>query len=328
MNYKVRLKNNKEFSCESSKTILEAALEQGIALEYSCLSARCRSCVVKVIEGKCENIKDDIVLLEEEKKQGFVLSCNAMPCSDLQLDVKDLGVQLFKKQIVPAKINLISILSPDIVRVELRLPPTASFKFIPGQFVNIIRGGEKRSYSLANVPNIENRLEFLIRNYEGGLFSKYWFEEAKQNDLLRIEGPLGTFFYRDNPDCKHIVLLATGTGIAPIQSLLTQFTRQPDLVKNKEVWLFWGGRKREDLFLEIAFDNDNFRYIPVLSREENWNGEKGYVQDIASKQNIDWSRTQVYACGSPLMIDTSKRILIEKGLQENLFFADSFVSTN
>ncbi|MFJ1262532.1 2Fe-2S iron-sulfur cluster-binding protein [Capnocytophaga canis] len=328
MNYKVRLKNNKEFSCESSKTILEAALEQGIGLEYSCLSARCRSCVVRVVEGRYGNIKDDMVLSEEERKQGFVLSCNAVPCSDLQLDVEDLGMQLFKKQIIPVKINLISVLSSDIIRVELRLPPTANFRFIPGQYVNIIRGGEKRSYSLANVPNAENHLEFFIRNYHGGLFSKYWFREARQNDLLRIEGPLGTFFYRENDSCENVVLLATGTGIAPIRSILQQFAEKPHLIKNKKVWLFWGGRKQEDLFMDFSFDEFDFTFIPVLSQESNKNTEKGYVQNVALKQEINWLNSQVYACGSPNMIETSRTILVQNGLPSEMFFADPFVSTN
>ncbi len=325
--YRIQLKNNKEFTCDSSSTILEAALQQEIGLEYSCLSARCRSCVVKIVEGDYKELRDNIVLSEEEKKQGFVLSCNTIPCSDIRLDIEDLGIKLFAKQIVPAKINAISHLSTDIVKVEMRLPPKNNFQFISGQFVNIIKGNEKRSYSIANIQNTENRLEFLIRNYEGGLFSRYWFNEAKENDLLRIEGPLGTFFYRENT-CKNIVFLATGTGIAPIKSILEQFKNNPELIKDKKVWLFWGGRRKEDLFLDFSIDTFDFIYIPVLSREENWKGEKGYVQDIALKQDIDWRETQVYACGSPDMIETSQKLLTQNGLADKMFFADPFVSTN
>lgn len=325
--YKIQLKNNKEFVCDSSSTILKAALEQGVGLEYSCLSARCRSCVVRVVEGEYEDLKDDIVLSKEEKEQGFVLSCNVMPRSDIRLDVEELNISLHKKQVVPAKINSISALSPEILKVELRLPPKADFRFIPGQFVDIIRGSHKRSYSIANVQNAENRLDFLIRNYQGGLFSHYWFNEAKENDLLRVEGPLGTFFYREN-SCKNIVFLATGTGIAPIKSILQQFQDDSRLVDGKKIWLFWGGRKKEDLFIDFSFNTFDFVFIPVLSREEKWNGEKGHIQDIALKQNIDWTDAQVYACGSPDMIETSRKILTQNGLADKMFFADPFVSTN
>ena len=208
----------------------------------------------------------------------------------------------------------------------LRLPPKVDFQFLAGQYVDIIRNGHKRSYSISHSQYEGNQLKLFIRNYEGGLFSNYWFNEAKPNDLLRVEGPLGTFFYRHNEVCTDIVLLATGTGIAPIKAILEQLQASPELLVNKKVWLLWGGRKKEDLFWKPDFTFAHFEYIPVLTREDDWQGAKGYVQEIASAQAISWPTAQVYACGSEAMIQSAQELLSKQGLKEENFFADAFVA--
>ena len=143
-----------------------------------------------------------------------------------------------------------------------------------------------------------------------------------------MEGPLGTFFYHNNPACEEIVLLATGTGIAPIKAILNQWQQQPEQVKSKKIWLLWGGRKKEDLFWQPETTLPNFTYIPVLSREDQWQGAKGYVQEVALQQPIHWQKAQVYACGSEVMIQSAQTILSEQGLKEENFFADAFIAGN
>ena len=305
--------------------MLRAALDNDISLEYSCFEARCRSCRVKILQGKVENLQDEKVLTAEEKAAGYVLSCNVVPRSEVILDVEDLAVKLPKPQVTPCKINNITVLTPNIVEVVLRLPPKIVFQFLPGQYVDIIRNGQKRSYSISHSQCEGNELRLFIRNYEGGLFSQYWFNEAKPNDLLRMEGPLGTFFYRNNPNCEEIVLIATGTGIAPIKAILEQLQSTPELTTHKKIWLLWGGRKKEDLFWQPETTLPNFTYIPVLSREEQWQGAKGYVQEIALQQPILWQKAQVYACGSEVMIQSAQKLLSQQGLKEENFFADAFV---
>ena len=270
-------------------------------------------------------MQDEQVLSAEEKAAGYVLSCNVVPRSEVVLDVEDLAVTLPKPQVTPCKINSITALTPHIVEVVLRLPPKVDFQFLAGQYVDIIRNGHKRSYSINHSQCEGNELKLFIRNYEGGLFSQYWFNEAKTNDLLRMEGPLGTFFYRSNPTCEEIVLLATGTGIAPIKAILNQWQQQPEQVKGKKIWLLWGGRKKEDLFWQPQTTLTNFTYIPVLTREDQWQGAKGYVQEIALQQPIHWQKAQVYACGSELMIQSAQKLLTQQGLKEENFFSDAFV---
>ena len=328
--FKVQLRNNKTFDCDAETTILSAAKQAGLVLEHSCLSARCRSCIVKVVEGKVETIQDELVLTNEEKALGYTLSCNSRPISNIKIDVEDLGdIVLAETSIFVSKIDVIENISDDVIKLILRLPPNANFKFIAGQYVNIIKGDIKRSYSIANILRSDNKLEFFIKKYKNGLMSDYFFSKAKVNDLLRFEGPLGTFFYRKDDSVKNIIFLATGTGIAPVKALLDQLNKDPELYSDKKIWLFWGGRYKKDMFLEFNYDNMNFKYIPVLSREtDNWQGERGYVQGAVLKQIIDLENSQVYACGSNAMIRSSKELLIKNKIKTHNFYSDAFVSSN
>tara|TARA_B100001059_G_scaffold235762_1_gene282684 strand:+ start:4695 stop:5699 length:1005 start_codon:yes stop_codon:yes gene_type:complete len=329
--YNIYLKNNKTFHCDKDTTIFDAAQKAGFILEHSCLNARCSSCIVKVLSGETKNLKEELVLTKEEKKQNFVLSCNTKPVSDLKLDIEDLGnIKLFDKKIVPAKINLIEKMSSDVLKVTFRLPPKSYFQYNAGQYVNLIKGDIKRSYSIANNASAKNQLEFFIKKYENGLMSKYWFEEAKINDLLRIEGPLGSFFLRETK-CNNIVFLATGTGIAPVKAMLESVIEEYSTFSKKKFWIFAGVRYKQDLLWEPKINNTKIeiKYIPVLSRQVNdWYGEKGYVQDIVLKENINLKDAQVYACGSNDMIQSAKKLLFKNSLNENSFFSDAFVSTN
>jgi CDP-4-dehydro-6-deoxyglucose reductase len=325
----IKLKNNKTFTCDKDSTIFEAAKKSNIVLEHSCLSSRCRSCVVKVLSGETINKEEELVLTEEDKSENFVLSCNAKPLSDLELDIEDLGeIILFEKKIIPSNISVIEKLSDDVLKVVLRLPPNSNFNFNSGQYVNIIKGNLTRSYSIANPSDHKNQLEFFIKSYENGLMSAYFFKEARIHDLLRLEGPIGTFFLRES-SLKNIVFLATGTGVAPVKSILEELEKSHEQYQNKNLWVLVGARYQEDLFWNPFFKNLNIKYIPVLSRPENdWNGAKGYVQDIVLKQQIDLENTQVYACGSNDMISSAKELFFKNNLKENNFFSDAFVQTN
>lgn len=327
--YQIKLKNGKSFICDQNSTIFEAAKKNNILLEHSCLSSRCRSCVVKVVFGTTVNREEEAVLSQDEKNKNFILSCNAKPLSDLELDIEDLSeIRLFEKKIIPSKINLIEKMTDDVMKVVLRLPPNSSFNFNSGQYINIIKGNITRSYSIANCSDHKNQLEFFIKNYKNGMMSNYFFNEAKVNDLLRLEGPIGTFFLRDS-SFKNIIFLATGTGVAPIKSILEGLDKSHEQNQHKNYWVIVGARSKEDLFWEPNFKNLNIKYVPVLSRQNiDWNGEKGYVQDVVIRKQIDLENTQVYACGSNDMINSAKELFFKNNLKESNFFSDAFVQTN
>jgi CDP-4-dehydro-6-deoxyglucose reductase len=329
--FNIKLKNGKSFNCDSNTTIFEAAKNAGIVLEHSCLTARCRSCVVQVETGSTKDKLDDLVLTLEEKSNNWTLSCNSIPTSDLILDIEDLGdIKVFEKKIIPAKIQAINKLNESVIEVSLRLPPNSNFGYNSGQYVNITKGTIKRSYSVANAYRESGVLTFLIKKYENGLMSNYWFDEAKENDLLRIEGPIGSFFLRKT-EAENIIFLATGTGVAPVKAILESITDSPNKFSDKKIWIIFGARNESDIFWQPNELNEvsNLKYIPVLSRaSEDWKGESGYVQDILIKQNIPLENAQVYACGSNTMIESAKKLLIEKGLNKTNFFSDAFVATN
>ena len=163
--YTIHLKKNKSYTCDENTSLLRAALDNNISLEYSCFAARCRSCRVKVLEGEVENLQDEQVLTAEEKAAGYVLSCNVVPRSDIKLAVEDLRIKLPKPQVSPCKINTITAVAPNIVEVVLRLPPKVDFQFLAGQYVDIIRNGHKRSYSISHSQYEGNQMKLFIRNY-------------------------------------------------------------------------------------------------------------------------------------------------------------------
>jgi CDP-4-dehydro-6-deoxyglucose reductase len=180
-------------------------------------------------------------------------------------------------------------LNDTVIEVSLRLPPNSDFNYNPGQYVNISKGNLKRSYSIANTFAENNLLHFYIKKYNGGEMSNYWFQEAKENDLLRIEGPIGSFFLRES-EYDNIVFLATGTGIAPIKAIIESINFSDNKYQNKKIWIFNGARVENDFFWNPnqSIKNPNVIYVPVVSKgSENWTGEKGYVQEVVLKKEID-----------------------------------------
>ncbi len=326
--FQINLKNTSSFSCSTEDTILIGAQKENTTLNYSCKTGRCKSCKAKVLEGTSITIAEEIGLTAEEKKEGFILTCVRKPTSDVTLDLEDLsGYALEPIRTLPSKVDAITKLSHDVIELRLRVPPQSNFKYLPGQYINIIKGDYKRSYSIANKDSTTGIVLF-IKNYQGGKFSTYLFNEAKINDLLRMEGPLGTFFYRKT-NKTNIIFLATGTGIAPIKSILENMEQNKVEMKDKNIYLFFGGRTQEDIFWEPQFKNINVHFIPVLSRSENkWNGEKGHIQEALITKRIDLSDSVVYACGSVNMIKDAKEITIKNGLPEELFYSDEFISSN
>jgi CDP-4-dehydro-6-deoxyglucose reductase len=219
-------------------------------------------------------------------------------------------------------------LNSDVVRVLLRLPPSSDFEFIPGQYIDIIRSnGIRRSYSLANASFEKKLLELHVKAVPGGVMSEYWFKEAKQNDLLRLHGPLGTFFLRKTAGL-HLIFLATGTGIAPIKAILDSIPSLPRDLRPSSVTVVWGARHLNDHYLKMADTQGVHTYIPVLSRpSEGWVGARGYVQDVLLELKSDLRNAIVYACGSDAMVKSVRARLIQAGLPESHIFSDAFVCT-
>lgn len=326
----VRLNSGAEFESNLGSSILEAAAKSNITLPYSCKTGRCSTCKCKVLSGKTRSLHPETGLSDQDKAEGWILNCVRSAETDLVLEVDDLGgVNLPLIKTLPCRISYLKRLTPNVIQVKLRLPPTASFTYLPGQYIEVIgTNGIRRSYSLANSPNVEKMLELHIRAVEGGAMSEYWFNQAKLNDLLRLNGPLGTFFMRDTTDFD-VIFLATGTGIAPVKSMLESMADRPADQQPRSITVLWGGRTPQDVYLDVARIPVKHKFVPVLSRADSeWSGVRGYVQQALLSLQPNLNNAVVYACGSDAMIYSAKDLLIRKGLPIKRFYSDAFVCSS
>ena len=323
---KVILSNGIEFDCLPDQTILEAAKNNKISIEHSCKSGRCGICVALVLKGQSLPLRAEESISLSDCKDGKILTCCRTIESDVYLDIQDLGeIGNIPISTLPCRISNLEFLKKDVLLVTLRLPPSSNFKFIAGQYIELIHEGIRRSYSIANAPRQDGNIKLLIKKVNDGLMSDYLFNRAKLNDLLRIEGPQGTFSYRENGS-KNIIFIATGTGIAPIIAILEKFSLEKK--QYKKFYVFWGGRYMEDIYLDLSEIKVDHHFFPALSRDEVELSFKGYVQDAVLSSGIDLLESTVYACGSEKMISSAATLLIKNGLSPKRLFSDAFVSSN
>nr|WP_256490021.1 2Fe-2S iron-sulfur cluster-binding protein [Ideonella oryzae] len=321
--------DGRTFSAQGDETLLDAAQRQGIVFNYSCRTGRCSSCRGRVITGSTTAQQTETGLTEADRQQGFILTCVRQALGPVQLEISDLGnISMPETRTVPCRILSLNPLAPDVLQVVLRLPPTATVDFIPGQYIDIIGpAGLRRSYSIANAPRADRSIELHIREVNGGAMSQYWFHTAKVNDLLRLRGPLGTFFVREQAD-KDLVFLATGTGIAPIKAILEGLSTLQAEAQPRSVSVYWGGRYERDLYW-TPNQFQNVRFIPVLSRgEATWADARGHVQDILLNERPILENVHVYACGSEAMIASARSQLLKAGLTSSQFHSDAFVASS
>jgi CDP-4-dehydro-6-deoxyglucose reductase, E3 len=196
-----------------------------------------------------------------------------------------------------------------------------------------MKNGKRRSFSLANAPHDDELLQLHVRNYLGGTFAEHVFTRMKERDILRFEGPLGTFFLREDSD-KPIIFVASGTGFAPVKSILEHAFHVRNLRGNeRQMTLYWGNRTKADLYMADLAESwqrkhDNFTFIPVLSEAlppDNWSGRTGLVHQAVLEDLDDLAGYQVYACGAPAMVEAAHKDFTKlRGLPEDEFFSDAF----
>lgn len=325
---KVTLANGKLFENVSARTILDSARAAGFVLEHSCRTGRCGACKGLVVSGDTEVLTPEDSLTESERKEGYILTCCRAALNDLQLDMEDLGdLASLTVKTLPCRIDGLQMLSDDVVEVILRTPPASQLEYLPGQYIDVIgKEGLRRSYSIANAQREDGKITLQIRKVANGQMSRYWFEEAKLDDLLRLEGPLGTFCLRKSK-VANLILLATGTGIAPVKAILEQLALSSDLTSYSDIRVYWGGRTEQDIYWKPELFSLPLAFIPVLSRSD-WAGRKGYVQKAVIDDAVDLADSVVYACGSEAMISSAYEELLACGLSAKYFYSDAFVSSN
>ncbi|MGE0310386.1 MAG: CDP-6-deoxy-delta-3,4-glucoseen reductase [Lautropia sp.] len=347
MSFTVTLQpSGKTFELDGETPILEAALKQGLVLPYGCRNGACGSCKCRVVSGTTvQGAHQANALTPAEAAQGYGLMCCSLAASDLTIEarvVTAVGDVPIRK--LPCRVQAIENLAPDVRLLRLQLPGSERFQYLAGQYVDLLlKDGNRRSYSMAAAPDTIDGVELHVRHIPGGRFTDALFgatEPAlKVRDILRLEGPLGTFFLREDSD-KPIVLLASGTGFAPIKALVEQARLKAERTRSgggrmRPMTLYWGGRRPHDLYMDAlcrqwASEIEGFRYVPVVSDalpEDDWHGRTGFVHRAVLEDLPDLSGYQVYACGAPIVIDSARKAYVgDCGLPEAEFFADAFTT--
>lgn len=335
MSHKISLINETSFVALKNSCILDEGIRQTVMLPHSCKSGRCGECKTRVITGESSAVRTESALSASDVNAGYILTCCRIALSEMHLEIEDLPeFRLVSHRILPAKILSIEDLSSTVRQITLRLPPRADFNYLAGQYLSISNSaGIRRSYSVSHAPNSNNTLAFHVKKVTGGLMSEYWFERCRPNDLLRIEGPKGTFFLR-NKNSKKLLILATGTGIAPALALLDEIQRRHDpssIHLTPDVHLYWGNRNKADFYLNNFFPEEikgSCNYIvSSASESEDRRYRRGYVQDIAAADIQEFNDFSVYACGSQKMVQDAQSKLIRLGLNPRRFFSDAFVAS-
>lgn len=313
------------------ETILDAALRNNFNMPYSCRNGSCGHCKGKVLSGDVVQDQHALSALSEtERENGAALFCCARAKSDVEIEIREIdATRDIHPRTLPARVEKIDKVSHDVAVLSLKLPPTEEFRFLAGQYIDIhTRNGKKRAYSLANAPHTGGPLELHIRNTPGGEFSAYVWNEMKEREIMRFTGPLGSFFLREDSQ-KPIILVATGTGFAPIKAILEHAFHQK---VSRKIVLYWGARNRAEIY-DYALperwqaEHANFSFIPVLSEPaetDQWQGRTGMIHEAVLEDFGSFAAYQVYACGAPVMVEAAHEAFTARGLPCDEFFSDAF----
>lgn len=323
---KIYINQTFTFEAIAGLSILESAREASLTINHSCLNGRCSECKVKVVEGTFDMPISQESLSTKDIQDGYCLSCITKPTSDLILEEVDFFEgNLPESKTIPVKISSIEQLSNEVIKIKLRTPPNKELKFIPGQYLDLTRKGIKRSYSIASLPG-DSFVELIIKRYPNGEFSNYLFNEASINDLLRLEGPKGTYILPEKI-ANRIVFVSTGTGIAPNLSIIKSALLNRKIDSSKII-IVHGQRYVNEHIYSLEETLPGVKIIKTTSREVSELYFHGYVQDAIKSLNLDMADLMVFACGNPQMVKNLKTIMIKDGLNERNFKSDIFIPSN
>ncbi|SMP63650.1 CDP-6-deoxy-delta-3,4-glucoseen reductase [Noviherbaspirillum suwonense] len=332
MNYQIRVaQSDIEFECAEGMTVLDAARRSGYELPYSCRTGICGSCKGRLVSGSIDMAAASEALSEEERAAGYTLFCQARPTSDVEIGARSITkLDPNAHQTVDAKVYKLSRGADDVTLLQLRFPAGKRVRFKAGQYLQVLLpDGSRRSYSMANPPQQNDGVLLHIRHLAGGRFSAYLESTAAVGDIVRLQMPFGDFYLRDDAG-KPLVFVASGTGFAPIKSILEDMFKRG--APQRPVSLYWGARRRADLYQrelpeKWAKQYPGFRFIPVLSDEDDGESRTGFVHHAVMADFPSLAGHEVYACGVPAMITAARSDFTGRcGLPSDAFFCDAFVT--
>lgn len=324
----ILLESQDSFTVAQGESILDAASRAGVAMPHECTFGGCGTCRVQIAEGAVTYDEFPMALSEAEHAQGYALACQARPASDLLVSIPARGPALPDPVRTQARLARLRPACSDVLHLTLAVPEGGLPVYQPGQYVNILLpDGATRSFSMASPPRADGtEIDFHIRRIPGGHFTDTVLGHAEPGMPLHIEGPLGTFCYHEE-DYRPLLMVATGTGLAPIKAILESLLDNPDC---PPVTLYWGMRTEADLYLRDVIESwkgrlCDFEFVPVLSRADaSWQGRRGHVQDAVAEDFDDLSEHAIYLCGSPDMVAQAKAVFAMLGASMAHIYADSF----
>jgi CDP-4-dehydro-6-deoxyglucose reductase len=332
MAFKVTLQpSGHSYSASAEETVLQAALDAGLSIPYGCRNGACGTCKSKVVSGQVAiGAVQEHALPAADMAAGFTLTCCAKPLSDITIEVREVVSQRdIPVRTMPCRVHELRKVAADVIIMRLKLPANERLQFIAGQYIEFLfQDGKRRAFSLANAPHQDDLLELHLRLIPGGSFTEYAFSAMKERDILRFEGPLGTFRLHED-STKPMILLAGGTGFAPIKALIEHAIHNRIARPMK---LYWGAKCRDGLYLpelpqQWVAAHPHIAYVPVLSEPapgDAWTGRTGLVHQAVLEDIADLTRYQVYACGAPVMIEAAQRDFTTRGLPADEFYSDIF----
>jgi CDP-4-dehydro-6-deoxyglucose reductase, E3 len=320
-------------SVEEGETILDAALRAGLNLPHSCKGGHCSSCRALIRDGQVNYpLGRPLGLMDEEQRDGYALLCQAHAASaDLTIEVREIRPPAPEVQVksLPCRIERTQLLAPDVMAIFLRRPASEEFHFVAGQYLDImLPQNRRRSFSIANAPHEAELIELHVRRVSSGEFTQQLFSGMKEKTLLRIEGPLGQFWFR-RESARPALLIGGGTGYAPLRSILRDLLAVGD---RRPLHLYWGAQSQRDLYEDeqvraLCASYPNLRYTPVLSEpasDEHWQGRRGWVHTAVLEDHPDLGSFDVYASGPPAMVEAVRHEFTQRGLPPQQLFFDSF----
>ena len=332
MKFKVQIQpGGHELSVDADETVLDAALSRGLSLPYGCRGGACGACKSRLLSGSVQyGTFQPPALSDAEVAAGYTLLCQARPLSDLTVEVRVASnSDEIPSKILPCRVERMEQLAPDVTRVYLKLPPTERLRFLAGQYIDfLLRDGRRRSFSIANAPHNDEHIELHIKRVDGGRFTDSTQFELKEKTLLRLEGPFGHFYLREDSS-RPVIFVAGGTGFAPIKAILEHAFAE---AVTRPLHLYWGAATRSGLYLDALArtwesQHPNFHYTPALSEplpEDKWSGAEGYVTNVVLRDYPALDAFDVYASGPPILIQAAHRDFTARGLLAENFYADPF----
>ncbi len=312
------LPSGHEFFVEGNDSLLEAALRNGVSLNYGCSNGNCGDCKARVVSGEVKKIHaHDYVLKQHEKDAGVILLCSYAPVNEVVIEANVAGARDIPVQLLTARVKSVEIFNPTMASLHILAPRSQRLRFLGGQSIQLGVNGEHGRYPIASCPCEDRHIEVQIPRRPGDPFAEQVFAHLKANDEIEVEGPFGEVVL-DEDSPRPVIFLAFGAGFAPIKSLV-QHAMSLELAESMDLhWLADASGHYQDNLCRAWTDAlDNFNYVP----HEPADDLDALLNDIAIDYP-DLHRFDVYAAGTTRQLERAYEHFVRGGMHEARWFAN------